>query len=46
VVDDAPEGDFSRPLLLLAQSLAFQDPITGAQRHFVSRRSLGALPTN
>lgn len=46
VVDDAPEGDFSRPLKLLAQSLAFQDPITGQQHQFVTRRTLGALPPN
>lgn len=46
VVDDAPEGDFSRPLLLLAQRLAFHDPITGEARQFVSRRNLGALPVN
>lgn len=44
VVDDAPEGDFSRPLMLLAQHLAFCDPITGHAREFVTRRSLGALP--
>ena len=44
VVDDAPEGDFSRPLLLLAQELAFLDPIIGEQRQFVTRRSLGPLP--
>ena len=44
VVDDAPEGDFSRPLLLLAQQLSFQDPITGQLRAFVTRRTLGALP--
>lgn len=44
VVDDAPEGDFSRPLRLLAQAVAFTDPITGAQHQFCSQRSLGALP--
>ncbi len=44
VVDDAPEGDFSRPLRLLAQTIAFTDPITGQERTFSSRRSLGALP--
>lgn len=43
-VDDAPEGDFSRPLLLLAKELAFQDPVTGANHHFTTRRSLGPLP--
>ncbi len=44
VVDDAPEGDFSRPLRLLAQEIAFTDPITGQERRFTSRRTLGALP--
>ncbi|GAA4742360.1 RluA family pseudouridine synthase [Gordonia alkaliphila] len=35
----APErGDFSRPLHLIASSLRFVDPITGAQRHFTSDR--------
>lgn len=40
VVNDPPEGDYSRPLQLLAQSLAFVDPVTGAQRVFESRQSL------
>lgn len=40
VVNDAPEGDFSRPLQLLARSLAFTDPLTGEPRHFESTRSL------
>lgn len=44
LVDDAPEGDFSRPLMLLAQSLAFQDPLTGQRRQFTTQRSLGDLP--
>lgn len=43
VVDDAPEGDFSRPLLLLAKELAFTDPLTGLQHHFRTRRNLGSL---
>lgn len=40
-----PEGadDFAHPLQLLAQSIAFTDPITGAARHFESPRIL-ALP--
>lgn len=46
VVDDAPEGDFSRPLMLLAHSLSFQDPITGQMRQFTTQRSLGPLPQN
>lgn len=44
VVDDAPEGDFSRPLMLLAQTLSFTDPVTGQQRSFTTQRSLGPLP--
>ena len=40
VVDDPPEGDYSRPLQLLARSLAFVDPVTGAQRVFESQQSL------
>ncbi len=43
-VNDAPEGDFSRPLQLLARSLAFVDPRTGERRTFESQRSLAALP--
>ncbi|MFT3660398.1 MAG: pseudouridine synthase [Gordonia sp. (in: high G+C Gram-positive bacteria)] len=36
----APDrGDFSRPLRLIASSLAFADPITGAERRFESRRT-------
>ena len=37
-----PEGttDYQRPLQLLAQSLAFDDPITGVRRLFTSRREL------
>ncbi|GED96502.1 pseudouridine synthase [Gordonia crocea] len=33
------QGDFSRPLRLVAAVLAFTDPITGQDRRFVSRRS-------
>ena len=40
VVNDPPEGDYSRPLQLLARSLAFVDPVTGAQRVFESQQSL------
>lgn len=36
---DAPE-DLSQPLQLLAQRIAFTDPLTGAPRVFESRRSL------
>jgi len=40
-----PEGsaDYSQPLQLLAQSIAFTDPISGAPRHFTSQRTLMAL---
>lgn len=34
------DDDFSRPLKLLARSLAFTDPLTGEPRHFESRLSL------
>lgn len=40
VVNDAPEGDYSRPLQLLARSLEFVDPLTGEPRVFESRLSL------
>lgn len=39
-VNDPPEGDWSRPLQLLARSLAFDDPLTGQARVFVSQQSL------
>jgi tRNA pseudouridine32 synthase/23S rRNA pseudouridine746 synthase len=32
--------DFSTPLQLLARSLAFVDPLSGAPRRFVSTRQL------
>jgi len=44
VVDDAPEGDFSRPLQLLAKQLAFEDPVTGLHHRFESRLQLRPLP--
>ena len=44
VVNDPEPGDYSNPLQLLARSLAFDDPLTGQRREFVSRRSLAALP--
>jgi tRNA pseudouridine32 synthase/23S rRNA pseudouridine746 synthase len=37
---DVPADDFTKPLQLLARSLAFTDPLTGRQRQFVSRRAL------
>ena len=39
VIDVAP-GDFSSPLRLLAQTLAFEDPIGGGHREFVTRAEL------
>ena len=40
-----PEGsaDYSKPLQLLAQSIAFTDPLTGEPRRFESQRSLQSL---
>lgn len=32
------QGDFTRPLRLVAKRLAFDDPLSGARREFVSRR--------
>ncbi|GKS96290.1 pseudouridine synthase [Acidovorax sp. SUPP2825] len=43
VVNDPPEGDFSQPLQLLARSLVFDDPVTGAARRFDSARELRPL---
>ena len=43
-VNNAPEGDFSQPLQLLAKSLAFTDPLSGKALHFESQRSLRPLP--
>ncbi|HUP91842.1 MAG TPA: RluA family pseudouridine synthase [Solimonas sp.] len=34
------EGDYSRPLQLLARTLAFDDPLSGQPRRFESRRRL------
>lgn len=39
--DVAPD-DYSTPLQLLARSIEFDDPVTGARRRFESRRALGA----
>ncbi|AVZ40536.1 MULTISPECIES: pseudouridine synthase [unclassified Dietzia] len=38
-------GDFSRPLQLLAESLEFTDPVSGAARRFRTRRSLDGWPS-
>ena len=35
--------DTARPLQLLARAIAFDDPITGQRRHFVSARQLAAV---
>lgn len=40
VVNDPPEGDYSRPLQLLARTLEFTDPLTGQLRRFESQRQL------
>lgn len=40
VVNDPPEGDYSRPLQLLARSLEFTDPLSGALRRFESTQRL------
>ena len=37
-------GDFSRPLQLLAESIAFTDPVTGRPRRFATRRALQQWP--
>jgi tRNA pseudouridine32 synthase/23S rRNA pseudouridine746 synthase len=42
-----PEGSasFEKPLQLLAQSIAFTDPLSGEKRRFESTLQLSALPT-
>lgn len=40
VVNDPAEGDYSRPLQLLARSLSFRDPLSGEQRYFESLQRL------
>lgn len=40
VVNDPAPGDFSCPLQLLAQELAFVDPITSKRHHFCSQQRL------
>jgi tRNA pseudouridine32 synthase/23S rRNA pseudouridine746 synthase len=39
-VVDIPPDDFSQPLQLLAQSLEFDDPVSGRRREFISTRAL------
>lgn len=41
-VIDVPADDFSTPLQLLAHSIEFDDPVSGARRQFVSRRQLSS----
>lgn len=40
VVNDPPQGDFSKPLQLLARSLEFTDPLTNQRHRFQSTQSL------
>lgn len=42
VTGPVPAGDFRRPLQLLARTLEFTDPVTGAEHRFTSGRSLAA----
>ena len=43
-IRDVPPDDFSRPLQLLAESLAFTDPVSGQRREFTTRRALDRWP--
>ena len=43
-IRDVPADDFSRPLQLLAESLAFTDPVSGERREFTTRRALDRWP--
>jgi tRNA pseudouridine32 synthase / 23S rRNA pseudouridine746 synthase len=40
VVNDDLSNDYQHPLQLLAKELRFVDPISGAERHFTSQRTL------
>ncbi|MFI1563498.1 RluA family pseudouridine synthase [Streptomyces sp. NPDC020490] len=42
VTGPVPAGDFRRPLQLLARTLEFTDPVTGAEHRFRSARTLTA----
>lgn len=42
-VNDPPDGDYSRPLQLLARVLAFDDPLTGVRRAFESAQRLSLM---
>ena len=37
------KDDYTRPMALIARTLKFTDPISGAQRHFVSDRLIGNI---
>lgn len=41
---DRPLDDFRDPLQLLAETLGFTDPVTGAERRFRTRRRLASWP--
>lgn len=41
---DTDPYDYSTPLQLVARSVAFEDPFSGAPRRFESRRTLGSWP--
>lgn len=43
VASDELDGDYSKPLQLLAKSIAFRDPVTGCERVFASARALMRL---
>ncbi len=42
-VDQTPDDDYRLPLQLLAQSIAFTDPVTGNPRRFETRLKLNAI---
>ncbi|MFJ5309508.1 RluA family pseudouridine synthase [Streptomyces sp. NPDC088350] len=42
VTDPVPDGDFRRPLQLVARALEFTDPVTGTEHRFRSARALEA----
>ena len=44
-LDPTPDDNYHLPLQLLAQSIAFDDPVTEQARHFESARRLQLLPT-
>jgi tRNA pseudouridine32 synthase/23S rRNA pseudouridine746 synthase len=43
-VPHTPDDDYRYPLQLLAQAIAFDDPVTGKPRHFESSRRLNLPP--